>query len=176
FHIQPLSLDKFGDPVHPFDALTVSVSNLRPTSRGSIHAASRDAEDPPKIVTNYLSTEDDRRVAIQSIRLARRMVAAEALRRYQPEEYRPGAHVESDQDLIHAAGDIGTTIFHPVGTAKMGLESDPLAVTDGRLRVRGVDGLRVIDASIMPNITSGNTNSPTLMIAEKGAGLILADR
>ncbi len=176
FHIQPLSLDKFGDPVHPFDALTVSVANLRPTSRGSIHAASRDAEDPPKIVTNYLSTEDDRRVAIQSIRLARRVVAAEALKRYQPEEYRPGAHVESDQDLIHAAGDIGTTIFHPVGTAKMGLESDPLAVTDGRLRVRGVDGLRVIDASIMPNITSGNTNSPTLMIAEKGAGLILADR
>ena len=104
------------------------------------------------------------------------MVAAPALKRYQPEEYRPGAHVESDQDLIHAAGDIGTTIFHPVGTAKMGLESDPLAVTDGNLRVRGVDGLRVIDASIMPTITSGNTNSPTLMIAEKGAGLILADR
>ena len=174
FHIQPLSLDKFGDPVHPFDALTVSVSNLRPTSRGSIHAASPNPEDAPRIITNYLSTEDDRRIAVESLRLVRRIMAAPALARYQPEEYRPGADLESDQELLHAAGDLGTTIFHPVGTAKMGLESDPMAVTDGDLRVRGVDGLRVIDASIMPNITSGNTNSPTIMIAEKGATAILA--
>jgi choline dehydrogenase-like flavoprotein len=176
FHIQPLSLDKFGDPLHPFDALTVSVSNLRPTSRGSIHAAAADPGVPPRIVTNYLSTDEDRRVAVDSLRLARRIVAAPALARFAPQEYKPGAHLESDEELIHAAGDLGTTIFHPVGTAKMGIDGDPMAVTDARLRVRGIAGLRVIDASVMPAIVSGNTNSPTIMIAEKGAGLILTDR
>jgi choline dehydrogenase-like flavoprotein len=175
-HIQPLSLDKFGDPLHPFDALTVSVSNLRPTSRGSIHAAAADPGAPPRIVTNYLSTEEDRRVAADSLRLARRIVGAPALARFAPQEYKPGAHLQSDEELIHAAGDLGTTIFHPVGTAKMGIDADPMAVTDERLRVRGIAGLRVVDASVMPAIVSGNTNSPTIMIAEKGAAMILADR
>ena len=176
FHIQPLSLDKFGDPLHPFDALTVSVSNLRPTSRGSIHAAAANPGAPPRIVTNYLSTEEDRRVAVESLRLARRIVGAPALARFEPQEYKPGAHLQSDEELIHAAGDLGTTIFHPVGTAKMGIDADPMAVTDERLRVRGIAGLRVVDASVMPAIVSGNTNSPTIMIAEKGAGMILGDR
>ncbi len=163
-------------PLHPFDALTVSVSNLRPTSRGSAHAANADPKTPPKIITNYLSTEDDRRVAIDSIRLARRVVQAPALAKYAPSEYRPGAHLQSDEELAQAAGDLGTTIFHPVGTAKMGIDNDPMAVTDERLRVRGIGGLRVIDASVMPSITSGNTNSPTIMIAEKGAAMVLEDR
>ncbi len=176
FHIQPLSLDKFGDPLHRFDALTVSVSNLRPTSRGSVHAASADPQAAPRIVTNYLSTDEDRRVAVDSLRLARRIVEAPALARFSPQEYKPGAHIESDEELIHAAGDIGTTIFHPVGTAKMGIDGDPMAVTDERLRVRGLEGLRVVDASVMPAIVSGNTNSPTIMIAEKGAAMILAER
>ncbi|HEX5278593.1 MAG TPA: GMC family oxidoreductase N-terminal domain-containing protein [Micropepsaceae bacterium] len=173
FHVQPLSLDKFGDPMHAFPAFTASVCNLRPTSRGSIHARSPDARDPPRIETNYLSTPEDRRVAADAIRLTRRIVAAPALARFKPEEYLPGAHVTSDAELQHAAGDIGTTIFHPVGTARMGADSDPMAVTGVDLRVRGVSGLRIADASVMPRITSGNTAAPTMMIAEKAAELIL---
>jgi choline dehydrogenase len=174
FHIQPLSLDKFGDPLHGFPAFTASVANLRPTSRGSIHARSTDAADAPAIVTNYLSTPEDRTIAADAIRLTRRIVAAPALHRYGPVEHRPGTEFTSDADLVHAAGEIGTTIFHPVGTAKMGTDSDPYAVTDARLKVRGVTGLRVVDASVMPAITSGNTAAPTMMIAEKAADLILA--
>ena len=173
YHIQPLSLDKFGDPLHTFDAFTVSVCNLRPVSRGSIHARSMDPFDAPVIAPNYLSEPEDRRVAIDAIRVSRNIVAQPSLQRYQPDEFLPGAHVETDDDLASAAGDIGTTIFHPVGTAKMGTESDPMAVTDAKLRVRGLDGLWIVDASVMPNITSGNTNSPTMMIAEKAAGDIL---
>ena len=175
FHIQPLSLDKFGDPLHPFPAFTASVANLRPTSRGAIHARSRDPSDPPIIVTNYLSTPEDRRVAVDAIGLTRRIASAPALARLYPVEYRPGAELTSDADLIHAAGDIGTTIFHPVGTVKMGTASDPCAVVDGALKVRGVEGLRVVDASVMPSITSGNTAAPTMMIAEKAAEMILAN-
>jgi choline dehydrogenase-like flavoprotein len=175
FHIQPLSLDKFGDPLHPFAAFTASVANLRPTSRGSIHARSRDPADPPFIVTNYLSTPEDRRVAVDAIGLTRRIASAPALARLRPVEYRPGAELTSDADLIRAAGDIGTTIFHPVGTAKMGTASDPSAVVDGALKIRGVEGLRVVDASVMPSITSGNTAAPTMMIAEKAAQMILSN-
>jgi choline dehydrogenase len=174
FHIQPLSLDKFGDPLHAFPAFTASVCNIRPTSRGAIHAHSRDARDPPLIVMNYLSTSEDRRVAADAIRLTRRIAAAPALAAYRPEEYRPGALLASDAELAHAAGDIGTTIFHPVGTARMGADHDPLAVVDADLRVRGIAGLRIADASVMPRITSGNTAAPTMMIAEKAAGMILA--
>lgn len=173
FHIQPLSLDKFGDPLHAFPAFTASVANLRPTSRGAIHAASAVPDAAPIIAPNYLSTEEDRRVAADSIRVTRRIVASPALARYRPEELRPGAHLASDEELVHAAGDIGTTIFHPVGTAKMGTDSDPMAVTDACLRVRGVERLRVVDASVMPTITSGNTAAPTMMIAEKAAEMIL---
>ena len=173
FHVQPLSLDKFGDPMHAFPAFTASVCNLRPTSRGSIHARSRDPRDPPRIVTNYLSTPEDRRVASDAIRLTRNIVAAPALARYRPEEYLPGAHLTSGRELEHAAGDIGTTIFHPVGTAHMGADTDPMAVTGADLRVRGVVGLRIADASVMPRITSGNTAAPTMMIAQKAAELIL---
>ena len=167
-------MDKFGDPLHTFDAFTVSVCNLRPVSRGSIHARSTDPAAAPVIAPNYLSAPEDRRVAVDAIRVSRGIVAQPSLQRYRPEEFLPGAHVESDEDLASAAGDIGTTIFHPVGTAKMGTDSDPMAVTDGQLRVRGLEGLRIVDASVMPNITSGNTNSPTMMIAEKAAGDILA--
>jgi choline dehydrogenase-like flavoprotein len=174
FHIQPLSLDKFGDPLHGFPAFTASVCNLRPTSRGSIHARSSDPNDPPMIVTNYLSTPEDRRVAIDAIRLTRRIAAAPALARFAPSEYRPGAHLVTDAELAQAAGDIGTTIFHPVGTARMGREDDPLAVTDGALKLRGMEALRVADASVMPSITSGNTAAPTMMIAEKAAEMVLA--
>ncbi|HYF54758.1 MAG TPA: GMC family oxidoreductase N-terminal domain-containing protein [Salinarimonas sp.] len=175
FHFQPLSLDRFGEALHPFPAFTASVCNLRPTSRGSIHAASPDPLAPPRIQPNYLSTEEDRRVAAQSIRVARRIVAQEPLARFRPQEHKPGADLASEEELVRAAGDIGTTIFHPVGTARMGVEGDPLAVVDGRLRVRGIRALRVIDASVMPRITSGNTNSPTIMIAEKGAAMVLED-
>jgi len=175
FHVQPLSLDKFGDPLHTFNAFTVSVCNLRPTSRGSIHARDRDPASAPSIVTNYLSTEIDRRVAVNSIHTARHIVAAPALGQYRPDEILPGPAVVSDDEIARAAGDIGTTIFHPVGTAKMGVAGDPAAVTDERLRVRGLAGLRVIDASVMPLVTSGNTNSPTIMIAEKGAGMVIED-
>jgi choline dehydrogenase-like flavoprotein len=174
-HIQPLSLDKFGDSLHPFPAITTSVCNLRPTSRGSIHARSADPAAPPSIAPNYLATVEDRQVAADSIRIVRRIMRQPALSPHSPEEYRPGADLTSDEQLIEAAGEVGTTIFHPVGTAKMGTDSDPMAVVDTALRVRGIGGLRVVDASVMPSITSGNTNSPTMMIAEKGAAMILED-
>jgi choline dehydrogenase-like flavoprotein len=173
FHIQPLSLDKFGDPLHAFPAFTASVANLRPTSRGTIHARSADPRDAPRIAPNYLSTPEDRRVAGNAIRLTRRIAVSPALSKYRPEEYQPGVQWVSDDELARAAGDIGTTIFHPVGTAHMGPDHDPLAVTDAALRVRGVAGLRVADASVMPRITSGNTAAPTMMIAEKAAEMIL---
>ncbi|HEY0570785.1 MAG TPA: GMC family oxidoreductase N-terminal domain-containing protein [Enterovirga sp.] len=175
FHFQPLSLDKWGDGLHRFGAFTASVCNLRPSSRGSVHIASADAAAPPVIAPNYLDTEEDRRVAVESLKLARRIAAQEPLARYRPQEYLPGEAIRSDADLLAAAGQLGTTIFHPVGTAKMGLESDASAVLDARLRVFGIDRLRVIDASVMPRITSGNTNSPTVMIGEKGAAMILED-
>jgi choline dehydrogenase len=177
FHIQPLSLDRFGEPLHTFPALTVSVCNLQPESRGTVRLRSADAAAPPVIRPNYLSTAADRRVAADSIRVARRIVMQPALRQYRPAEHLPGPAVPDDdqQALERAAGDIGTTIFHPVGTAKMGLPSDPGAVVDARLRVLGVERLRVIDASVMPTITSGNTNSPTMMIAEKGAAMVRED-
>ncbi|PZQ81686.1 MAG: choline dehydrogenase [Ancylobacter novellus] len=176
FHVQPLSLGKFGEPLHAFPAFTMSVCNLRPTSRGNLTLASADSTAAPRIQPNYLATEEDRRVAADSIRVARRIVAQPALAPYRPDEVLPGPTVaDTEEALARAAGDIGTTIFHPVGTAKMGLASDPLAVVDERLRVFGIAGLRVADASIMPTIVSGNTNSPTIMIAEKAAGMILAD-
>jgi choline dehydrogenase len=176
YHVQPLSLDKFGEPLHRFPAFTASVANLQPTSRGSVRLRSGDAADAPRIKPNYLSTEQDRRIAASAIRLTRGIVAQPALAPYHPAEYLPGASVRDDdeQALAKAAGDIGTTIFHPVGTAKMGLASDPLMVVDERLRVFGIERLRVVDASVMPTITSGNTNAPTMMIAEKGAALIRA--
>jgi len=175
FHIQPLSLDKFGEEPHPFPAFTASVCNLRPTSRGSIRIRSGNVADAPSIRPNYLSAPEDQQVAVDSLRLVRHIVSMPALQKYRPEEYKPGAHLTTHDELLNSARDIGTTIFHPVGTAKMGPENDPMAVTDERLRVRGIEGLRVIDASVMPTITSGNTNSPTLMIAEKGAAMILED-
>lgn len=176
FHVQPLSLDKFGDPLHRFPAVTVAPCNLRPTSRGSVHIRSADPADKPIIAPNYLATDADRQVAADSLRVTRRLMRQAALAPYRPEEYLPGPVIGDDaESLAKAAGDIGTTIFHPVGTAKMGLASDPLAVVDERLRVIGIDGLRVADASVMPTITSGNTNTPTLMIAEKGARMILED-
>ena len=175
YHVQPLSLDRFGEPLHDFPAITLSVCNLRPASRGAIHAVSADLAAPPEIRPNYLSEEEDRRVAAEAIKLTRRIVAAPALAPYRPEELSPGASKTSDDDLAKAAGDIGTTIFHPVGTAKMGTDDDPAAVVDARLRLRGVGGLRVADASVMPRITSGNTNAPTLMIAEKAAAMIVAE-
>jgi choline dehydrogenase-like flavoprotein len=177
FHVQPLSLDKFGDPLHPFPAFTASVCNLQPESRGFIKLSSADPADKPTIKPRYLSTDADRRVAVDSIRVARRIVAQPSLARYRPVEYLPGAAVGDDEAaLVEAAGDIGTTIFHPVGTAKMGRADDPMAVVDERLRVIGAERLRVVDASIMPIITSGNTNAPTMMIAEKGAAMIAEDR
>ena len=176
FHVQPLSLDKFGDPLHRFPAITVSACNLRPTSRGTVRLRSADPLAKPVIAPNYLSTGEDRRVAADAIRVTRRLMKQEALRRFRPEEYIPGPPIDdSEAALIGAAGDIGTTIFHPVGTAKMGLENDPLAVVDQHLRVIGLNGLRVIDASVMPTITSGNTNTPTIMIADKGAHYVLSD-
>ncbi|HEX2650424.1 MAG TPA: GMC family oxidoreductase N-terminal domain-containing protein [Burkholderiales bacterium] len=173
WHVQPLSLDKFGDPLHPFPAITPAVCNLRPTSRGWVRITSPDPSAYPEIKLNYLSTPEDRKVAIDGMRYTRRIMAADALKKYEPEEFKPGVEIKTDEDLEKAAGQLGTTIFHPVGTCKMG--SDPMAVVDDRLRVLGVDGLRVIDASIMPRITSGNTNAPTYMIAAKGAEMILAD-
>ncbi len=176
YHVQPLSLDKFGDPLHRFPAFTASVCNLRPTSRGYVRIESPDPRAAPAIQPNYLATPEDHRVAADSLRLTRRIARAGALARYQPEEFLPGPQVQSDAELVKAAGDVGTTIFHPVGTCRMGRGDDPAAVVDPRLRVRGLDGLRVVDASIMPAITSGNTNSPTLMIAERGADMLRADR
>jgi choline dehydrogenase-like flavoprotein len=175
FHFQPLSLDKWGEGLHPFGAFTASVCNLRPTSRGRIGLSSPDPAAPPKIAPCYLSTEEDRRVAVDSLRLARRIVSQAPLARFHPQEFRPGSQAETDEQLLQAAAELATTIFHPVGTAAMGPASDPRAVLDERLRVRGLEGLRVIDASAMPRITSGNTNSPTIMIAEKGAAMVLED-
>jgi len=176
FHVQPLSLDRFGEPLHTFPAFTTSVCNLQPASRGHIRLRSPDAMAAPIIQPNYLSTPEDRVVAADSIRVARRIVAQPALQRYHPQEYLPGDTIGDDEaSLVKAAGDIGTTIFHPVGTAKMGRASDPFAVVDDRLRVFGLERLRVVDASVMPTITSGNTAAPTMMIAEKGAILIRED-
>jgi choline dehydrogenase len=171
WHVQPLSLDKFGDPLHSFPAITPSVCNLRPSSRGWVRIKTPDSADYPQIKLNYLDTAEDRRVAVDGMRFTRRIMAARALAKYQPEEYRPGQAVQADGDLEKAAGELGTTIFHPVGTCKMG--SDPMAVVDDELRVHGVGRLRVIDASIFPRITSGNTNAPTYVIAEKGARAVL---
>lgn len=176
FHIQPLSLDRFGTPLHREPAITVSPCNLRPSSRGTVKITSGAIDARPQIAPNYLSTDEDRRIAADCIRLTRKLMRQPAVARYKPQEFRPGPAVDdSDAALIHAAGDIGTTIFHPVGTAKMGLASDPLAVVDERLRVFGMQNLRVIDASVMPTITSGNTNTPTIMIADKGASMVLED-
>jgi choline dehydrogenase len=176
YHVQPLSLDRFGEPLHAFPAFTASVANVRPSSRGYVRLRSRDAVDKPVIKPNYLSTDEDRRIAVDSLRLTRRIVGQPALKNFHPDEYLPGAKVGNDDAaLIKAAGDIGTTIFHPVGTAKMGLPSDPMMVVDERLRVFGLERLRIVDASVMPSITSGNTNAPTMMIAERGASLIRED-
>ncbi|WP_088141283.1 GMC family oxidoreductase [Achromobacter xylosoxidans] len=173
FHVQPLSLGAFGEPLHGFDAFTASVCNLRPTSRGSVHA--QGPQGAPVITPNYLSTDEDLRVAADSIRLVRRIAAAPALQRYQPQEWLPGPAFQTDAELREAAGKIGTTIFHPVGTCAMGRDADGGAVVDARLRVHGLEGLRIADASVMPLITSGNTNSPTIMIAERAADMIRED-
>jgi len=176
YHVQPLSLDKFGDPLHPFPAITASVCNLRPTSRGHVRIKSADPRAHPAIMLNYLATLEDRRVAAAALRLTRRIAAQPALAKYRPQEFKPGAQFQSDDELVKAAGDVGTTIFHPVGTCKMGPAWDVAAVVDSRLRVHGLERLRVVDASIMPTITSGNTNSPTVMIAERGSDVIREDR
>lgn len=170
FHVQPLSLDRFGEPLHRYPAITVAACNLRPTSRGSVQITSADPSAAPKIDPNYLSTDEDRNVATDAIRMTRRLMDQPALQPYRPREVVPGN--AGNRDLSSIAGDIGTTIFHPVGTAKMGRTDDPMAVLDHRMQVRGVDRLRVIDASAMPEITSGNTNTPTIMIAAKGAAMI----
>ncbi len=170
WHVQPLSLDRFGEPLHRFDAITPSVCNLQPTSRGHVRITSRDPEKHPAITLNYLATKEDCEVAVQGMRFTRRIMADEALARFQPMEWLPGSQITSDDDMLDAARDIGTTIFHPVGTCAMG--NNELAVVDDRLRVRGIRGLRVIDASVMPTITSGNTNAPTVMIAEQGARFV----
>jgi choline dehydrogenase len=176
YHVQPLSLDKFGDPLHEFPAITTSVCNLRPMSRGYVRIKSADPRAHPAINPRYLSTPADRKVAADALRLTRRIAAQPAFARYEPEEFKPGPGFQTDDELAKAAGDVGTTIFHPVGTCKMSPASDAGAVVDSRLRVHGIDALRVVDASIMPTITSGNTNSPTVMIAERGAEMIRADR
>ncbi len=175
YHVQPLSLDAFGEPLHAFPAFTASVCNLNPTSRGSVAIRSASVDDAPAIAPRYLSTEQDRLIAANSLRQVRAIAAQPAMARYQPQEWKPGVQFQSDEDLARLAGDIATTIFHPVGTAMMGRTDDPTAVVDPRLRVRGVTGLRVVDASVMPSITSGNTNAPTLMIAEKAARWMLQE-
>ncbi|ROZ79001.1 GMC family oxidoreductase [Ramlibacter sp. WS9] len=175
YHVQPLSLDAFGEPLHSFNAFTASVCNLNPTSRGSVRIRSNKFEDAPAIAPNYLSTPEDRKIAADSLRVTRRIVSQPALAKYQPEEWKPGLQFQSDDELARLAGDIATTIFHPVGTTKMGRDDDPMAVLDSQLRVRGITALRVVDAGAMPTITSGNTNSPTLMMAEKAAEWILRD-
>jgi choline dehydrogenase len=175
YHVQPLSLDAFGEPLHSFNAFTASVCNLNPTSRGWVRIRSNKFSDAPAIATNYLSTPEDRKVAADSLRVTRRIAAQPALAKYRPEEWRPGTQYHTDDDLARLAGDIATTIFHPVGTTMMGSDGDPRAVLDARMRVRGVSGLRVVDAGAMPTITSGNTNSPTLMMAEKAAEWIVQD-
>ncbi|TDH34915.1 choline dehydrogenase [Pseudohoeflea suaedae] len=175
YHVQPLSLDAFGEPLHRDPAFTASVCNLNPTSTGSVRIRSADAGEAPAIAPNYLSTEEDRKIAADSLRQVREIVSQPALAKYQPEEWKPGVRYQSDEELARLAGDIASTIFHPVGTTKMGRDDDPMAVVDSRLRVRGISGLRVVDAGVMPKITSGNTNAPTLMIAEKAATFILQD-
>ena len=181
YHVQPLSLDAFGEPLHRFPAFTASVCNLNPTSRGTVHIRTANFEDAPAISPNYLSTDEDRKVAADSLRVTRRIAAQPALAKYRPEEWKPGVQYQTDDELARLAGDIATTIFHPVGTTKMGADGDPMAVLDSRLRVRNgrgglITGLRVVDAGAMPVITSGNTNSPTLMIAEKAAAWVLEDQ
>ena len=173
FHVQPLSLNAFGEDLHSFPAITASVCNLNPTSRGTVLVTSPDPKTPAAIAPNYLDTQEDKDVAVEAIKVVRNIIKQPRLKQYEPEEYLPGVELQSDEDLVKAAGEIGTTIFHPVGTAKMGRDDDPAAVVDSRLRVRGIDGLRVVDASVMPTITSGNTNSPTLMIAEKASRWII---
>lgn len=173
YHVQPLSLEAFGEDLHEFPAITVSVCNLNPTSRGHVRIRSNNFKDAPMISPNYLATADDRKVAADSLRQVREIVAQPAMGEYQAEEFKPGVQFQTDEELAKLAGDIANTIFHPVGTVKMGHDDDPMAVVDSHLRVRGVQGLRVVDASIMPEITSGNTNSPTLMIAEKAAAWIV---
>jgi choline dehydrogenase len=175
YHVQPLSLEAFGEPLHSFNAFTASVCNLNPTSRGTVQIKSARFEDAPAIAPNYLSTDADRKVAADSLRLTRTIVGQPALAKYQPQEWKPGVQYQSDADLARLAGDIATTIFHPIGTTKMGTANDPMTVVDSRLRVRGIAGLRVVDAGVMPVITSGNTNSPALMIAEKAAQWIAED-
>jgi choline dehydrogenase len=175
YHVQPLSLDKFGEDLHSFNAFTASVCNIRPTSRGSVHINSVDPEAPPVIAPNYLATEEDRKIAVESLRLTRQIVQSPALQPYSPEEYKPGAQYQTEAELVKAAGDIGTTIFHPVGTCKMGRADDPMAVLDSQLRVKGIHHLRVVDASAMPTITSGNTAAPTMMIAERVAELLTSE-
>lgn len=175
YHVQPLSLDAFGEPLHSFPAITASVCNLNPTSRGRVEIQSPRFEDAPAIAPNYLATEEDRQVAADSLRVTRRIMAQPAMAPFAPEEFKPGVQYQSDEELAKLAGDIASTIFHPVGTTRMGREDDPMAVVNARLQVRGVAGLRVVDAGVMPTITSGNTNSPTLMIAEKAALWIMAD-
>jgi len=176
YHVQPLSLDAFGEPLHSFPAFTASVCNLNPTSRGQVRIRSARFEDAPAISPRYLSTPEDRQVAADSLRVTRRIVAQPALSKYKPEEFKPGVQFQTDEELARLAGDIASTIFHPVGTTKMGRADDPMAVLDSHLRVRGVAGLRVVDAGVMPTITSGNTNSPTLMLAEKAARWIVQGR
>ena len=176
YHVQPLSLDAFGEPLHSFPAITASVCNLNPTSRGTVHIKTPRFEDAPAIAPNYLATEEDRKVAADSLRVPRRILQQPAMAKYQPEEFKPGPQYQTDDELARLAGDIASTIFHPVGTTRMGREDDPLAVLNSRLQVRGVRGLRVVDAGAMPTITSGNTNSPTLMLAEKAAQWIVGKK
>ena len=175
YHVQPLSLDAFGEPLHSFPAITASVCNLNPTSRGSVQIKSARFQDAPAIAPNYLSTDEDRQVAADSLRVTRGIMAQPAMAPYDPEEFKPGVQYQTDAELAKLAGDIASTIFHPVGTTRMGRDDDPLAVVNPRLQLRGVAGLRVVDAGVMPTITSGNTNSPTLMIAEKAAQWIAED-
>ena len=175
WHVQPLSLDKFGSPLHRYNAITPSVCNLRPSSRGTVSLKSANPHDAPAIAPNYLSTQEDLDVAVAGLRFTRDIMAAPALAPFNPRELKPGPQITTEDELQRAAGDLGTTIFHPVGTCKMGPAHDNLAVVDDQLRVHGVAGLRVIDASIMPTITSGNTNAPTVMIAERGAEFIRKD-
>lgn len=174
WHVQPLSLDKFGDPLHTFNAITPSVCNLRPSSRGHVRIKTSNAEDYPAISLNYLSTSEDETVAVRGLQFTRKIMAAKALEQFKPKELKPGSDIQTDEQLLSAARDLGTTIFHPVGTCKMG--NDNMAVVNDRLQVHGIKNLRVIDASVMPRITSGNTNAPTVMIAEKGAEFILKSR
>ena len=175
YHVQPLSLDAFGEPLHSFPAITASVCNLNPTSRGTVNITSPRFEDAPAIAPNYLATAEDRKVAADSLRVTRRIMSQDAMKPFAPEEFKPGVQYQTDEELAKLAGDIASTIFHPVGTTRMGRDDDPMAVVNGRLQVRGIAGLRVVDAGVMPTITSGNTNSPTLMIAEKAAQWIAED-